>query len=107
MTSVLEALKSAQFVVNADGKRVAVQLSPTLWQALLTWLETANSIPSLEELLETTASESPQESTSVFSSMGTPQADRVLVSAATQLAKPAFTKVWNNPEDDIYEEINS
>lgn len=105
MTSVLEALKSAQFVVNADGQKVAVQLSPTLWQALLTWLETEKSIPSLEELLETTASEAPQDRTSVFSGVGTPQSDRGLVRAATQLAEPAFASVWDNSEDDIYNEL--
>lgn len=63
MTSVLEALKSAQFVVNADGQKVAVQLSPTLWQALLNWMETAESIPSLEALLAITETDSPQDST--------------------------------------------
>lgn len=76
MTSVLESLKSAQFVVNADGQRVAVQLSPTLWQALLAWIETANSVPFLEESLETAA----QDNTPVLSSVGAPQPDRALVS---------------------------
>ncbi len=95
MTSVLEALKSAQFVVNADGQKVAVQLSSTVWQALLTWLETAESIPSLEELLATT----------VVSRIGTTQSDRALVNATTQHAETAFVNVWNNSEDDIYNEL--
>ncbi|NEZ66722.1 hypothetical protein D0962_28860 [Leptolyngbyaceae cyanobacterium CCMR0082] len=104
MTSVLEALKSAQFVVNADGQKVAVQLSPVLWQALLTWLETAESIPSLEELLDTTVNVASHEDVAVFSCIETIQSDQTLVSAATQLSEPAFANVWNNPEDDIYNE---
>ena len=105
MTSVLEALKSAQFVVNADGQKVAVQLSPVLWQALLTWLETAESIPSLEELLDTTVNVASHEDVAVCSCIETIQSDRTLVSAATQLSEPAFANVWNNLEDDIYNEL--
>ncbi|MEO1353163.1 MAG: hypothetical protein AAFW84_31100 [Cyanobacteria bacterium J06635_15] len=44
MTSVLEALKSAQFVVDAKGQRVAVQLNLMLWEALLAWLENVDVI---------------------------------------------------------------
>ncbi|MEM9009089.1 MAG: hypothetical protein AAGE59_36985 [Cyanobacteria bacterium P01_F01_bin.86] len=105
MTSVLKALKSAQFVVNADGQKVAVQISPTLWQALLTWIETADSTLSIEELLATTAAESPQGNIAVLSGSETTQSDRTLVSAATQLAEPAFANVWNNPEDNIYNNL--
>ena len=39
MASVIEALKSAQFLVNASGQRVAVQLSMADWETLLNWIE--------------------------------------------------------------------
>ncbi len=53
MTTVLEALKSAQFVVDARGQRVAVQISPVLWAALVVWLEQAEHVPTVEELTHT------------------------------------------------------
>lgn len=31
--------------------------------------------------------------------------DRLLVQAANQLAEPAFKKVWDNPEDDVYDKL--
>ena len=39
MTNALEALKSAQFVVDTNGQRVAVQLSVAAWETLLDWVE--------------------------------------------------------------------
>ena len=39
MVSVMEALKSAQFLVNANGQRIAVQLSMADWETLLNWIE--------------------------------------------------------------------
>ncbi|CBN57114.1 MULTISPECIES: hypothetical protein [Kamptonema] len=39
MTNVTEVLKSAQFVVDASGKKTAVQLSVAAWEALLDWIE--------------------------------------------------------------------
>lgn len=80
MTSVLDALKSVQFVINAEGKKFAVQVLPTL-------------------------SEVSQGGTAVFSQVETTQSNRALINAATQLAEPVFANVWNNPEDDIYNEL--
>jgi hypothetical protein len=31
--------------------------------------------------------------------------ERRLIQAANRLAEPAFKKVWNNPEDDIYDNL--
>ena len=31
--------------------------------------------------------------------------DRALTRAATQVSAPAFTKLWNNPEDDAYDAL--
>ncbi|MFZ2633664.1 MAG: hypothetical protein WA081_08410 [Desulfosalsimonadaceae bacterium] len=31
--------------------------------------------------------------------------ERRLVQAANRLAEPAFRKVWNNPEDDVYDNL--
>ena len=90
MTSVLEALKSAQFVVDASGQRVAVQLNPTLWSALLTWLESEEHIPTIEELT--------QNSEAAI-------ADRLLIASATKLSEPSLATVWDNPEDDIYNDL--
>ena len=39
MTPLMEALKSAQFLMDAKGERIAVQLSMPAWEALLQWIE--------------------------------------------------------------------
>lgn len=39
MTSIKEILKSVQFVVDANGKKKAAQLSISAWEALLDWIE--------------------------------------------------------------------
>lgn len=59
MTNVLEALKSAQFLVDANGQRVAVQLSIPAWEMLLNWVENQEdaaivkaAIPKLKQLQE-------------------------------------------------------
>ena len=88
MTTVFEALKSAQFVVDATGRQVAVQLSPTTWPALLAWAETAEGVPTIEELISSAVNE-----------------DRGLVNAAPHLSEPALAQVWDNPEDDIYNDL--
>ncbi|NET35567.1 MAG: hypothetical protein F6K19_26680 [Cyanothece sp. SIO1E1] len=99
MTSVLEALKSAQFVVDTTGQRIAVQVNPTVWQALLVWLENVESVPTVEELTQTPTSEQPLEAnTAVY-------ADRALVNTVARLSEPSLTKVWDNPEDDIYNDL--
>lgn len=91
MTTVLEALKSAQFVVDASGQRVAVQLSPVLWEALLVWLAREERIPTVEELTHTA-----QEAIAP---------DVALASAAMRLSEPSLYSVWNNQEDDAYNEL--
>jgi hypothetical protein len=57
MTNVLQALKSAQFLVDANGQRVAVQLSVEAWEMLLDWMEDREdaaiikaAIPKLKQL---------------------------------------------------------
>lgn len=88
MTSVVEALKSAQFVVDSRGQRVAVQLTPSLWEALLAWLENEEGIPTVEELTQ---------------AIGTATtADADLAKAAMQLSEASLASVWDNPEDDVY-----
>ncbi|MGI0494540.1 hypothetical protein ACN4EG_22375 [Alkalinema pantanalense CENA528] len=39
MTNLVEALHSAQFVINSKGEKVAVQLSLQAWQQILDCLE--------------------------------------------------------------------
>ena len=90
MTSVLEALKSAQFVVDASGQRVAVQLNPTLWSALVTWLESEEHIPTVEELTQNSEGAT---------------SNGLLVTAAAKLSEPSLARVWDNSEDDIYNDL--
>ena len=37
--SVAEALKSAQFLVNGDGKQTAVFLNIEAWDTIINWIE--------------------------------------------------------------------
>ena len=39
MTNIKEILKSVQFVVDANGKKKAAQLSISVWEALIDWSE--------------------------------------------------------------------
>ncbi|MEG5033633.1 hypothetical protein [Microcoleus sp. AT3-D2] len=39
MTNIKEILKSVQFVVDANGKKKAAQLSISAWEALIDWSE--------------------------------------------------------------------
>jgi hypothetical protein len=59
MTKVIEVLQSAQFVVDAQGQRIAVQLSISAWEALLNWIEEQEdkaivkaALPKLQSLRE-------------------------------------------------------
>ena len=90
MTTVLEALKSAQFVIDASGNRVAVQLSPALREALLNRLENVEPTP-IVELSDV------KKKTTID--------DTALISAATKLSEPSLANVWNNPEDDVYDAL--
>jgi hypothetical protein len=91
MTSMIEALKSAQFVVNASGQRVGVQLQPALWEAILTWIESAENMPTVEELTQKIEPAT--------------TADRALTEAAMRLSEAALSGVWDNSEDDIYNDL--
>jgi len=106
MTSVLEALKSAQFVVDTNGHRIAVQLSPTIWQALLTWLETVENTPTVEELIAVSTTDGLLEvNHTPIGRRTTTDSDAAVVRAATQLSESSLAKVWDNSEDDIYNDL--
>ena len=77
------------------------QLLPILWQALLTWLETENSIPSLEELTESIVAEPFQGN---VTNAETFQSERTSVSVLAELTAPVFTN-WDNPEDNIFSRL--
>lgn len=51
MTKVIEALQSAQFLVDANGQRIAVQLSLTAWETLLNWIEDLEDKAIIKEAL--------------------------------------------------------
>ncbi|OKH45544.1 hypothetical protein NIES2101_26180 [Calothrix sp. HK-06] len=64
MTDVLKTLKSANFLVDAHGQRVAVQLSMASWETLLDWVEKQEdaaivkaAIPKLKQLRSGSASQ--------------------------------------------------
>ena len=48
--TVTELLDAVQFVVDAEGKRQAVQLPLTLWEELVTLLEDIEDAEELEKL---------------------------------------------------------
>ena len=50
MPSLLEALKSAQFVTDSQGQQIAIQIKPAVWEALVVLLEATNGGPALEEI---------------------------------------------------------
>ena len=45
MTNIKEILKSVQFVVDANGKKKAAQLSISAWEALIGWSEAREDEP--------------------------------------------------------------
>jgi hypothetical protein len=47
----LEALKSVQFVVGADGRPSAVQLGIETWESLLDWLEDTEDRALVKQML--------------------------------------------------------
>lgn len=91
MTTLLDALKSAQFVTDAQGQQVAIQIKPAVWRALVTWLETTNDGPALEEIVQSPAIKGNE--------------DASLVAAAAKLSEPSLAAVWDNSEDDIYNDL--
>jgi hypothetical protein len=70
-----------------------------------------NMIPSNDQeksLIEKIRALSPEKVTEVYDFvdfLSHKDSDRRLVQAANQLAEPAFKKVWENPEDDVYDNL--
>ncbi|MGB3295920.1 MAG: hypothetical protein WBB01_23300 [Phormidesmis sp.] len=89
--ALIAALKSAQFVTDAQGQQVAIQIKPAVWKALVTWLETANGGPAVEEIIQAPA-------------VGGNE-DALLVTSAAKLSEPSLATVWDNSEDDIYNDL--
>jgi hypothetical protein len=96
MTNMLEALKSAQFVTDAEGQPVAIQLKPAVWEALVAWLQATGGGPILDETLLASATDRLDPDKSENSA---------LVKAAASLSEHSFARVWDNPEDDIYNDL--
>ncbi|WP_121969450.1 hypothetical protein [Leptolyngbya sp. BC1307] len=90
MTTLLDALKSAQFVTDAQGQQIAIQIKPAVWKALVTWLEITNGGPALEEIVQSPAVSG---------------GDALLVASAAKLSEPSLATVWDNSEDDIYNDL--
>jgi len=91
MTSLLDVLKSAQFVTDSQGQQVAIQIRPAVWKAMVAWLEATDGGPELEEITHIPAISY--------------ESDTSLIQAAAKLSEPAFAAIWNNPEDDIYNDL--
>lgn len=102
MTTVLEALQSAQFVVDTTGQKVAVQVTPVVWEALVNWLQMADGVPTMEELLALSGEMSQGQTQSLA---GTAKEEPALTYVAMQVSEPSFARVWGNPEDDIYNDL--
>ena len=49
--TVTEALKSAQFVVNSDGRQTGVLLDIEAWEALIDWIDDITDIKLASEAL--------------------------------------------------------
>ena len=52
MTNLQEILKSVEFVVDANGKKKAAQLSISAWEALLDWLESLENLQIAKQALK-------------------------------------------------------
>lgn len=91
MTTLLDALKSAQSVTDAQGQQVAIQIEPAVWKALVIWLETTNGGPTLEETIQSPAASGNE--------------DAWIVASAAKLSEPSLATVWDNSEDDIYNNL--
>lgn len=102
MTTVLEALQSAQFVIDTTGQKVAVQVTPAVWEALINWLKTADTVPTVEELLGL-SNDLPQ--AELQTEVPIAEEDATLIYSAMKLSEPSFGRMWDNPEDDIYNDL--
>jgi type II secretory pathway component PulM len=91
MTNMLDALKAAQFVTDAQGQPVAIQLKPAVWEALVAWLQATGGGPIFDETLLESATDRLE--------------DSALVKAATSLSEPSLARVWDNSDDDIYNDL--
>jgi hypothetical protein len=68
----------------------------SLWEALVAWLQATGGGPIFDKtLLASTADQ--------------PDIDRLenstLIKAAASLSEPSLTKIWDNVEDDIYNDL--
>lgn len=91
MATLLDALKSAQFVTDAQGQQVAIQIQPAVWQALVSWLEATNGGPLLEEIDPSAVTENLEE---LYWS-----------NVSMKMSEPSLAQVWDNPEDDVYNDL--
>jgi uncharacterized protein (DUF362 family) len=99
MTNMLDALKSAQFVMDAEGQPVAIQLKPAVWEALIAWLQATGGGPVFVETSQESSDGSSTASTLDKSGSS------ALVKAAAILSEPSLERIWNNSEDDIYNDL--
>jgi hypothetical protein len=63
------------------------------------------TVERLTENIHTLSSDQLAEVERFIESLQTWERDRELAPAVTALSAPAFAAVWNNPEDDVYEDI--
>ncbi len=63
------------------------------------------TVERLTENIHTLSSDQLAEVERFIESLQTWERDRELAPAVTALSAPAVAAVWNNPEDDVYEDI--
>ena len=100
--TVIEALKSAQYIVDHNGRRTAVLLPMQAWQSLLDWIDNmadthlaADALTALQ-----TAGRRPERAgrlawDDISAEWGEEDGQDMSLSA--------FEKDWDNPEDAIYD----
>jgi hypothetical protein len=84
-----------------------IKLAPPLCLQLESTLEVVMAAPAREPLFEKIARLPPAcvaEVEDFVDFLALRNADRELVHAAAAASVPAFAKVWDNPEDDVYDE---
>ena len=60
---------------------------------------------SLAEKMQTLTSEQLAEVEGFVESLQGWEQNRALSRAASELSEPAFATIWNNPEDDVYDDL--
>ncbi|NEQ53674.1 MAG: hypothetical protein F6K11_26670 [Leptolyngbya sp. SIO3F4] len=81
---------------------VVVQVMPMVWKALSNWLKMADGLPTVEKLLALSGERS-QGTTKLLA--GTTEEETSLIYAAMQVSEPSFTRIWDNSEDDVYDDL--